>query len=250
MEIKCFGTTITGRRSNNQDAFLIRPELGLFLVADGMGGYEGGEVASRIAVATIETFFKRNVTDAEATWPFKANLKLGYFEAMMETSIRAADAAILAEKKGRLANMGTTVAVLWQRENKVLIGHAGDSRIYRLRGDKPIEQLTTDHSLYEQLKAQGSRDLPPLSDFSYANVITRALGMLGSNRPDVQTLAAVPGDKFLLCTDGLSGVLADQEIAQVMDGQPAEHACRQLVDLAFERKSKDNITAVVVSLCL
>jgi serine/threonine protein phosphatase PrpC len=136
--------------------------------------------------------------------------------------------------------MGSTVAVLRIDPAAAVLAHVGDSRIYRLR-DGVLAQLTTDHSLYAQLVAQG---IDPGEDFGYHNVVTRALGA-PTAEPDVDTVDLLPGDVFLLCTDGLSGVLGDERIAELL-GLPAEAACHALVGIALDAGSRDNVSAIVV----
>jgi serine/threonine protein phosphatase PrpC len=219
------------------------PPLGLFVVADGMGGYEGGEVASRLVVETMSDFFKRNVADCEATWAFGADRERSLFENMVGVALKTANRVVLSERKGVLAHMGSTVAALALRNGNAVIGHIGDSRVYRLR-DGVLTQLTTDHSLYAELQAAGTPDLVPRSEFAYTNIITRAIGMTDA-RPDLRQERIAAGDVYLLCTDGLVEKLSDDDLARGLERPPSE-ASRVLVQQAYERGSRDNITAIVV----
>jgi serine/threonine protein phosphatase PrpC len=221
--------TITGRRSHNEDSVCARADLGLFVVADGMGGYEGGEVASRVAVETIE--------DVVAS--ARGHVETGY-EVAAATQI--ANARICERRQGALAQMGSTVAMLRLDGRNAVIGHVGDSRVYRLR-DAALEQMTIDHSLWAQLVAAGA-EVPEREDFAYKHVVTRALGT-PSGEPDVRVEAARTGDVFLLCSDGLSEVLAPARIAELL-ALPAKAACHALVDEAYAAGSRDNISAIVV----
>lgn len=236
--------THTGRRKNNEDAFGASPELGLFIVADGMGGYEGGEVASQLTIQTITEFFRRALEDEEATWPFAFDKALSFPENMVDTAVRLASQEVVHRKVGRLSQMGSTVVVLSARKDRLVLGHVGDSRIYRIRGDE-VTQLTVDHSLYEELKSKGGRDMPPLEEFSHPNIITRAIGM-PKTRPELMIETPRPGDIFLLCTDGLSGVLKDADIGALVQNPDLDEACKALVDAAYQKGSKDNITAILV----
>ncbi len=242
--IECAARTFTGRRGNNEDALCAEPDIGLYVVADGMGGYEGGEVASALAVKTMRGFFARNARDDDTTWPFGIDPRLGLAENMLAVAIRMADAEIVAHKRGRLASMGSTVAAVVVRDATAIVGHVGDSRVYRLR-DGVLTQLTRDHSLYEEMKAIGAA-VPPRERFPHANVITRALGMLTKKGPDVVAEALRAGDVLLLCTDGLTEGVSEARMREVLATRAVGDACEVLVNEAYENGSRDNITAVVL----
>jgi serine/threonine protein phosphatase PrpC len=210
-----------GRRDNNEDAFLTVPERGLYAVADGMGGYAGGEVASAIVVSTLE---------ASCAGPPE-----------LAGAILRAHEAVRARRQGTLADMGSTVAALVLGGGHAVIAHVGDSRVYRLR-DGQLAQLTRDHSLAEELRAAGGE---VSADFAYRNVITRAVGTPGNLRPDVLASSVEVGDVFLLCTDGLTEALDEAAIAAHLRARPAVAAPR-LVEAAYRAGGRDNITAVVV----
>ena len=240
MKLDASALTVTGRRTNNQDAVCARPDLGLFVVADGMGGYEGGEVASQIAVETIEELVRRTAADFDVTWPFKVDPRLGPVENEVAVATRLANERIALRRKGPLQQMGTTVAVLRLEPSLAVRAHVGDSRIYRLRDDR-LEQLTNDHSLSAQLAAEG---VDPGPDFAYHHVVTRALGT-PQHEPELATHALRVGDVYLLCTDGLSGVLEPDEMIERLALTPGE-ACRALVDAALAAGSRDNVSVIVV----
>ncbi len=225
--------TDTGRRSNNEDAYLAEPRLGVYAVADGMGGYEGGEVASRVSLESLLAYFERLGPD---------NLDLEGDEQasrqQVRMAIRMADREIARRAVGELSEMGTTLVCLVVRETRALIAHVGDSRIYRLR-DGAIEQLTRDHSLVAEMEARGLSAAPNLS-----HIVTQALGQGPPARPDVRVIDLRPGDRFLLCSDGLSDVLEPGDIAREVTRRGA---ARALVKLAYDAGSMDNITALVVS---
>ena len=240
--------TFVGRRKRNEDAYVLDAELGLFAVADGMGGYSGGEVASHLAVDALAEFWSASA-DPDATWPYAYDRDLGFHENRVDAAVRLANRRICERRTGELRNMGSTVVMLAIRPGKAICGHLGDSRIYRLRrGDAGprLTQLTRDHSLYEQLREAGTPDLPPLEEFAYANVVTRALGAHEQGRPELRTLDLADGDLYLLCSDGLSGVLGDDELARLLAATPIESVADVLVDAAHTAGSKDNITAIVV----
>ena len=240
--------TFVGRRKRNEDAYVLDAELGLFAVADGMGGYSGGEIASHLAVDALAEFWSTSA-DPEATWPYAFDRALGYHENRVDAAVRLANRRICERRTGDLRNMGSTVVMLAIRPGRAICGHLGDSRIYRLRTTATgpqLVQLTRDHSLYEQLREAGARDLPPLAEFAHANVVTRALGAHETDRPELRSLELENGDLYLLCSDGLSGVLGPDEITAVLQANPIETAADVLVDMAHAAGSKDNITAIVV----
>ena len=243
MEITSAAQSHTGRRTNNEDSFTCQPGLGLYAVADGMGGYEGGEEASRLAVEALEQFFTKVRADDQATWPYAADPERSLAENLIAVGVRLANQRVLDKKVGPLSKMGSTVAALVLDGDEAVIGHLGDSRVYRLRGSR-LEALTSDHSLYAELKATGA-DLPPKAEYPYANVITRALG-LEDPALDLRRENILAGDVFLLCTDGLVEKLPDVEIARLMRLRDPRAACAALVEAAFARGTKDNITCVVV----
>jgi serine/threonine protein phosphatase PrpC len=235
--------THVGRRTNNEDAFCVEPELGLYAVADGMGGYEGGEVASKLTVEALVSFFRREAGDAECTWPFGMDRALSVEENRLRVAVRLAHAEVASRKSGLLAQMGSTVAALTVGEREAVIAHVGDSRVYRLRGGALV-QLTRDHSLMAEMQAAGAH-VPPREECSYANVITRALGMEGAPGPDLRREPLEPDDVYLLCTDGLTERLGEPCIAELL-ALPTAEACRALVEGAYGAGGRDNITCVVI----
>jgi serine/threonine protein phosphatase PrpC len=242
MQLDAYALTVPGRRDNNEDAICVRPDLGLFVVADGMGGYEGGEVASALAVEAICELVRRTSSDADVTWPYTIDPARAIDENEIIVATRLANERISAQRTGVLEQMGSTVAVLRIADDRAVIGHVGDSRVYRLR-DGVLAQLTIDHSLLAQLIASGT---PPadIEHFPWRHVVTRALGT-PTGEPEVSASRALPGDVYLLCSDGLSEPLPEARIAELMQ-LPAERACKALVDAAFAAGSRDNISAIVV----
>lgn len=242
MQLDTFALTIPGRRGNNEDAICAAPELGLFVVADGMGGYEGGEVASALTVEAIHELVRRTAGDADVTWPYKIDPALTVGENELMVAARLAGDRIAARRTGELREMGSTVAAVLITREHAVIAHVGDSRVYRLRGGA-LAQLTVDHSLVAQLIAAGT---PPeeAERSPWRHVVTRALGTASAD-PEVQREPARRGDVYLLCSDGLSEVLAVAEIAALL-ALPPEQACRGLVNAAYEAGSRDNISAIVV----
>ena len=243
MQLDAYALTIAGRRNNNEDAVCARPDLGLFVVADGLGGYDGGEIASALAVQVITDLVRRTASDNDVTWPYKVDPTRTIAENEVIVATRLAGDRITARRTGLLEQMGSTVAVLRFTTEHAVIGHVGDSRVYRLRAGR-LAQLTVDHSLVSQMIEAG---MTPDAAFPWRHVITRALGMPAAEA-DVVRERVEPGDVYLLCSDGLYEPLSEQTIAALLDATP-ELACKTLVDAAYAAGSRDNISAVVVRVC-
>jgi protein phosphatase len=226
--------TDTGRQRNaNEDSYFARAPV--FVVADGMGGAQAGEVASKTA--------------AEA---FAADLPPGPPEQVLRETIEVANREIneRAMADPSLAGMGTTItaAIVNAQSEEVAIGHVGDSRAYRLRGGK-LERLTRDHSLVEEMRRKGQLTDAQAEDHPQRSIITRALGPEPEVEVDVQTVPAAPGDIFLLCSDGLTTMIGEERIARVLDGATSMTAAvRALVDEANRAGGRDNITALAFRL--
>lgn len=243
MKLDASALTVTGRRPSNEDAICSRPELGLFVVADGMGGYEGGEVASKLAVETIEELVRRTASGCDVFWPpGSVDLAIGPIENEVAIATRLANERIVARRRGVLAQMGSTVAVLrLHASTGAVLGHVGDSRIYRMR-DGAVAQMTVDHSLYAQMVAEGH---DPGPDFAYGHVVTRALGT-PSGEPEVVRKEIRIGDVYLVCSDGLSGVLEPEQIGALLGAGSAKAACAALVEAALVAGTRDNVSVIVV----
>jgi len=226
--------TDTGRQRNaNEDSLFV--EAPLFVVADGMGGAQAGEVASRAAAES-----------------FAQNLPAAPPERLLEETITGANRTIheLARKDPSLAGMGTTTtaALVDLDSEEVAIGHVGDSRAYRLRGGK-FEQLTRDHSLVEEMRRKGQLTDAQAEDHPQRSIITRALGPEPEVEVDLQTVPAQAGDVFLICSDGLTTMLDDAKIAHILSRATSlQSAVRALVDEANRAGGRDNITVVLFRL--
>ena len=245
MRYESSGHTHIGRRPENEDALWYDEELGVFTVADGMGGHKGGALASKLAVASIADVFEQARNGLEVTWPLGLDSTVHFEESLVDLAVRSANRAICSRRSDKVKRMGSTVAILVLRDDKAIVAHVGDSRVYRLR-DGELEQLTEDHSLYNELRLSGAPNLPPRSEFAMGNVITRALGRPDNGEPDVLVADVREGDVFLLCTDGLSEVLTPEIMAAVLDSLSPDAAAKVLVNQAFREGSRDNITALVV----
>lgn len=243
MKLKSAIETHIGRRTNNEDKGCNEPGLGLFAVADGMGGYEGGEVASDIAIRTLRAFVSHNRSDRDCTWPYKLDMGYSLEENLLLTGTRLAHEKIELRRKGKLAEMGSTLVAMLTRDREATFVHVGDSRVYQLRAGA-LKQITRDHSLYEELLAGGSK-LPAKEDFAHNNVITRALGLKGE--AEATSLTMNVGDRYILCSDGLSDVVSDAIIlALSLAIDDPQTLGTRLVQTAYDSGGKDNITVVVV----
>jgi PPM family protein phosphatase len=239
------------KRPHNEDAFLLLPEEQLWCVADGMGGHASGEVAARIAVEEMAEFFSLTGRDDEATWPYKLDPARGPAENRLLTGVKLANLRIheRAQLDPRLHGMGTTVvAASFLRDDRaVLIAHVGDSRAYLVR-QGAIQQLTEDHSLLNDYRKTRALSPEEIEAFPHKNVIVRALGMKPQVEIDLRREALVPGDVVLLCSDGLSGMVPDARIAEIVRGAHGDlrHAAGALVDAANAAGGGDNVTCVLV----
>ena len=244
------GVTDVGlQREHNEDCFAILDDHALYVVADGMGGHRAGDVASKLATEAIVDFFRATATE-DFTWPFHFDSRLSEEENRLLTGIRIANRQIVdrSARSREFHGMGTTVVgcLFSSRKKKMYIGHVGDSRAYRVRGGQ-IKQMTRDHSLVNdyllampELTEEQRSELPK-------NVITRALGMQEHVSVDLQVDDAQVGDAYLLCSDGLSGMIEDDEIlALVQSSSHLPDVCRKLIALANEHGGEDHVTAVVV----
>lgn len=244
------GMTDVGlQRDHNEDSYAVLSEYDLFIVADGMGGHRAGDVASRLATESIADFF-RSTSREDATWPFHFDTSLSEEENRLQAGIRVANRQIFERsiRSRDCAGMGTTVvgALFSKKKNRIYVGHVGDSRAYRVRKGS-ISQLTRDHSLFNDYIMA----MPELTEEQRAelprNVITRALGMNDSVAVDLINDEPQPGDVYLLCSDGLSGMLSDDQILQIVSSTAeVPEMCRQLIAKANENGGEDNITALVI----
>ncbi|NNB92105.1 Stp1/IreP family PP2C-type Ser/Thr phosphatase [Corallococcus exiguus] len=248
MRIEVAGSTHVGmKRNHNEDNYLVLPEENLMVVADGMGGHSSGEIASRIAVDELGEFFRLTSKDQDATWPFKMDKQRNYDENRLATGIKLANARIFerATVDTKYKGMGTTIVSVHFAENGVYVGHVGDSRVYFFRGGI-LQQVTEDHSLLnDYLKA---KKLTPeeIENFPHKNVIVRALGMKEQVQVDVTRVDPLENDVFLLCSDGLSGMITDAQMQDILSRTPElEKACGQLIDLANAAGGNDNVTCVL-----
>lgn len=224
-------------RKNNEDFFLIDKDLNLFLVADGMGGYQKGEVASQLTCESM-SFYLKNLFDTEKTDFNEENFKNAVLEANLKIREKISES-------NDLEKMGTTLVGILVKPDRLIIANVGDSRAYRFRNNK-IEQISIDHSLVQESKAAGlKRELPS----QFKNIVTRALGMKDSVSPDIYTIPYLKNDKYLLCSDGLHGLVSDNKMKDILSGSGnLNEKAKALIEAAKKAGGKDNITCVIIEM--
>jgi protein phosphatase len=248
MKILSFGATDPGKkRANNEDAYLFDDGLGLYAVADGVGGSQAGEVASRISVDTIAGAMPDLLGDKDRTPP--AEVRSGDVPelAAFRHAVTLANRNIREEagKDPARTGMGTTLTALLLARKRAVLVHIGDSRTYRLRGGT-LAQLTFDHSVVAEQVRSGLLTPAQARTSPYRHVITRALGIDREAAPDLMEHLVQPDDTFLLCSDGLTEMVDDRDIGGILSESAPRDAVKKLLDAANARGGVDNITAVVV----
>lgn len=229
------GSDVGRRRTANEDRYAMAPELGLFLVADGLGGHVAGQVASELAAEAA----LRAVRTLEGAGTSLAE-KLRYAAIAANREVHQT-----ARERPELSGMGTTLVALLVREGRAALVHVGDSRAYLVRGQR-IRQLTDDHSLVGELLRR--REISPADarEHPQRHVLTRAVGVRPTVEPDLAELSPEAGDVFVLCSDGLTGHVRDEEIAALVEAHDdPQRVADALIELANQRGGEDNITVVV-----
>jgi protein phosphatase len=230
---------------------LVDVPLGLFAVADGMGGHNAGEVACALALETLHSFVERSQHDPDHTWPFGIESSLDFNGNRLRTGVKLANRRVFRESEGRdqYTGMGTTVVAMLVEGTCAVFCGVGDSRIYAVRRSG-IELLTRDHTWVQMLLAQNP-DLDPQSveNHPMRHVLTSVIGAQDDVEVHVTARPAVARDRFVLCSDGVHGALADDDIWRIVcDADDVRRASEILVSTALERDGRDNLTAVVVTL--
>lgn len=234
-----YGLSDIGRvRASNQDAFAVLDQVGLWVVADGMGGHAGGDLASRIAVEAVAASVRSSAGPSSS-------------QVLLRRAIRASNRAVLrmAEEHPDLAGMGTTLVVLHLAGPRPVatVAHVGDSRAYRLRAQH-LTQLTEDHSLIEDYRRRGLVSASEAKTHPLRHVLSRAVGIEPEVEPDISTFDVEAEDVFLLCTDGLTRMLDDERIRDILLRSASRAGmCEALVREANRAGGEDNITVVIVS---
>ena len=249
MKLNAAGRTHVGmKRAHNEDSLRLCRDEGLFIVADGMGGHASGEVASQMSVETLAEFFRATADDDEITWPYKMEKERRYDECRITTGIKLSNRRIFesASRDSRLKGMGTTIVAMFFNRRECYIGHVGDSRVYRFRDGKLL-QLTEDHSLLNDYIKMRQLTPEEIEAFPHKNVIVRALGMKETVQVDVLTEAPQSGDVYLLCSDGLSGMVTDQNMEHILrQSDDLDLTCERLIDAANDNGGTDNITVILI----
>jgi protein phosphatase len=232
-------------RAINEDNLIVEENLGLFTVADGVGGQNAGEVASKMAVETIRSHLndKENPLVGENREEFSQDTN------RMLSGIRLTNSAIYeaGQRNSKQRGMGTTISSVFINGDVMSLAHVGDSRIYRIRGER-LERLTMDHSMVEEQLRRGVITEEEAAESKYKNVITRALGAEEKIEIDADEEVLLDRDKILLCTDGLTDMVGDEEILRMIlrNGDDPQKACEQLVDVANGKGGMDNITVILL----
>jgi protein phosphatase len=238
------------RRNSNEDSFSNRPDVGLFVVADGMGGHVAGEVASRVAVEAISLFIEETAgADKNRTWPFPFEPTLSLEANRLKAAFRLANrriAAAIADSHD-LRGMATTASAILIGRTQACVAHVGDSRVYVFR-EGALQQITHDHSWVEEQVRAGTLTPSAARQHPWRNVVTRALS--GGEDPEVDVVEVVPaaGERYLLCSDGLFSVVPDHGIAEVLGDATLslEQVCERLIETANAAGGPDNITTLVL----
>ena len=237
------------RRATNEDNHCARPDLGLFLVADGLGGHVAGEVASRIAVEAIEAFIDQTkVANPDDTWPVPFDTRLSTDANRMTAAFHLANRTIAkeAEEAQGLRGMATTASAVLVKRCEAVVGHVGDSRVYLLR-DGELNQLTADHSWVEEQVRAGALTSLAARQHPWRNVVTRALSGGDDAIVDITGCSLRVGDRLLLCSDGLFSIKLDEEIRELLEQDaPLSDICKSLVEAANAGGGPDNITTLVL----
>jgi len=246
--VRFAGKTDIGRvRAHNEDSLLIPREMALAVVSDGMGGHAAGDVASRITVETIDQHYRDTARSGPQTWPFKLP-SLEIEKQRMSVAIQLANSNIFetAAADGSKKGMGCTVDAIYFNQGRFFIGHVGDSRVYRIREGR-IQMLTEDHSLLNDYLRMKELSGDEGVHFPQKNVVVRALGLAEQVHVDVIADAFKVGDVFLLCSDGLSGMLDDPVLLDIITARDSlDTTCNELIKAANDAGGNDNITAILV----
>ena len=224
------------RRPLNEDSFLADGERNIFAVADGVGGAEAGEVASQTAIEVLDEAFRHQLDGAD-------------IEDLMELAIQRANSSIhqMAQEHAKFSMMATTIVALHLNGNRATIGHVGDSRLYRLSVDGQLHRETEDHSVVEEEVRAGRMTPEQAANHPSKNVISRALGAEEGVEVDMKTMEVEEGTEFLLCTDGITRHISDNELRQLLIlNDDLDTTCKQLKDRCYERGAEDNLTVVIV----
>lgn len=248
--LEAFGQTDVGRRRKlNEDNFLVDPEANLYAVCDGMGGHNAGEVASKMAIETMGSFIQKSHREKEITWPYGLDVNLSFNGNRLKTALKLANKRVFkaADNREEYTGMGTTAVAALVSGNTLTIGSAGDSRAYMIRDGK-LTQLTRDDSWVSAAWAEGILSSEEIERHPLRNVITKAVGAKDSIEIEVQEHTLQNGDVVFLCSDGLHGMVNDEDMLKLLTPLPEklEEGTAKLIAAANEAGGKDNVSVVML----
>lgn len=228
-------THIGNVRASNQDSVLNEENSRLYGVADGMGGHNGGDIASQMAVLMLPRILESMDASEENLLAGFEQVNRLIFEEQLKDQV--------------LSGMGTTLTVLWERDQEIILGHIGDSRAYRMRNGN-IEQMSMDHSVVGEMVREGLITEEQAMKHPYRNVITQAVGTSETLNPDIKTIKKQKGDKYILCSDGLYEYVSKEEMRDLLLRNAPEDAAEQMIKKALEAGGKDNVTVMIAEVTL
>jgi len=251
MPLEAFGQTDVGRRRKlNEDNFLVKPDIYLYAVCDGMGGHNAGEVASKMAIETLEAFIRKSAgEEKDITWPYGLEAHLSFEANRLKTAVKLANKKVFksADNREDYTGMGTTLVAAIVSGKMVTVGSAGDSRAYLFRGGE-LKQLTRDDSWVSAAWAEGILSASEIEKHPLRNVITKAVGAKDTIDLDIVEHHFSNGDVAILCSDGLHSMIGDEEIQRLLNPVPETltAAAQKLIDAANEAGGKDNVSVVLL----
>ena len=248
--LESFGLSDVGRRRKlNEDNFLVDRETNLYAVCDGMGGHNAGEVASKMAIETLESFIQKSHKEKEITWPYGLDVNLSFDGNRLKTAIKLANKRVwkAADNREDYTGMGTTLVAALVSGATMTVGSVGDSRCYLFRGGQ-LKQLTTDDSWVSAAWAEGILSSDEIDKHPLRNVITKAVGAKDGLEVEVGEHTLQPGDVVLVCSDGLHSMISDEQILAAVTPFPEslEEAAQKLIAAANEAGGKDNVSVVLL----
>lgn len=252
MQLKFGADTDPGRvRERNEDRYVADADLGFFAVIDGMGGHAGGELASATIAEAASDFIRETAGDSDRTWPMGLDPRLSELANRLQVAVHSANKTLAARvrKDAALEGSGATLAGLLVGDDKLAVSNVGDCRAYLLR-EGHLSQMTRDHSVVAEQLEQGLIDKEAARTHPLRHVVTRAVSGQADMAVDIHELEISEGDRIVLCSDGVHGMLTDAEIAALVSapGQSLDEICRAVLDETNSRGGPDNATAVVVEL--
>jgi PPM family protein phosphatase len=252
MHLEYAAATDTGLvRRHNEDTYIANDDLGLFVVADGMGGHVGGEVASRTVADGVLEFIRATAYDPDKTWPFGIDPELSQPANRLQVAIRCANQKLadLVSADTTLGGTGATISAALFAEDRLVVSNLGDCRAYLVRGGQ-LFQITRDHSYVAEQVALGLLDNEEARHHPLRHMVTRAVSGDASIFVDTWEIKVEPGDRVLLCSDGIHALLSDAELSSLATAtSPLDDICHQIVEAAKREGGTDNSTVILVEVC-